>query len=235
MELSRPSQPTSPHSRAGRVRWRPRATRRPRVSPAYGRFDATAVDHMGCGPSAPLFKPCAPRCASMAWPLAQPATRRGAACRSAHACMQQATWPCNALWPARGRSLVEVQARLGQINPEATIAVAVASAVAAVGVAAAVSLPPSQTDTSLASLALPKTSPTPKLSSAPRFMAATAGPTSFDWSSAPPPPWATGGARSGPASTSSRPQVGPSTSPCRYRRRPAGNRRRRARLAGGGS
>jgi hypothetical protein len=69
--------------------------------------------------------------------------------------MQQATWPRNALWSARGRALVEVQACLSQINREAVLAVALPSAVAAVGIAAAVSFPPSQTDTSLAPLALP--------------------------------------------------------------------------------
>jgi hypothetical protein len=92
MESSRPSQPTSPRSRAGSVRRRPRATRRPCVSPVYGCFGASAVDHKRCGPSAPRSKPCAaPRRASTACPRAQPATWRGASCRSAHACMQQAT------------------------------------------------------------------------------------------------------------------------------------------------
>jgi hypothetical protein len=57
--------------------------------------------------------------------------------------------------PACGRALVEVQARLGQINREASLAVALPSAIAVVGIATAGSFPPSQTDTSLAPLALP--------------------------------------------------------------------------------
>jgi hypothetical protein len=82
-----------PVSRPHRTLARPRATascvtRRPRVPPAYGRFGASAVDHMRCGPSAPLSKPCAaPRSASTAWSRALPAPRRGAPCCSVHARM----------------------------------------------------------------------------------------------------------------------------------------------------
>jgi hypothetical protein len=42
------------------------------ISPAYGRFGASAVDRMRCGPSAPLSAPCvAPRGAVTAWQRAR--------------------------------------------------------------------------------------------------------------------------------------------------------------------
>jgi hypothetical protein len=73
MESSRASQPTSLRSRAGRVRRHPRATRCPRVSPAYGRFGASAVDRMRRGPSASPFPLCV---APTQNERVEPATRR---------------------------------------------------------------------------------------------------------------------------------------------------------------
>jgi hypothetical protein len=112
------------------------------------RWTTSVVDPLPLAPSP------APRLGAPPRPAREPSQPRGAARRAAartHACSR----PRNALWPAHGRALVEVQACLGQINREAALAVALPSAVAALGVAAVVSFPPSQTDTSLASLALP--------------------------------------------------------------------------------
>jgi hypothetical protein len=214
MELSRASQSTSSRSRAGCAQRRPRATRRPSVSrrtnaSAPPRWTTCIVDPPPLSPSP------APRLGTPPRPGRGPSQPRAAARRAAVRTRACSRPPGHAM--PYGPPVVAPSSKckhaLAKIitKPHSPSHGRPPSRV--VGVAAAVSFSPSQTDTSQ-----PFPRPPRRLSCRrrPALRPPQPGQQASARASAPLPPRATGGARYGLASTSSQPQVGLSTYPCRY-------------------